>query len=36
MHGSVINVHANMNQTQSIPSHLSQDDATIGVFKMTS
>jgi hypothetical protein len=32
MHGSVINVLANVDQTQSILPHLSHDDATIGVF----
>ncbi len=32
MHGSVINVLANMKQIQLILSHLPHDDATIGVF----
>ncbi len=32
MHGSVINVLANVDQTQLILSHLSRDEATICVF----
>jgi hypothetical protein len=32
MHGSVINVLANLDQIQSILPHLSHDGATIGVF----
>jgi len=32
MHGNVINVPTNVNQTQSILPHLPHDDATIGVF----
>ncbi len=32
MHGSVINVPTNVDQTQSILPHLSHDGATIGVF----
>jgi hypothetical protein len=32
MHGSVINVLANVDHTQSILSHLPHDGATIGVF----
>jgi len=32
MHGDVINVLANMNETQSILQHLAHDDAIIGVF----
>jgi hypothetical protein len=31
MHGSVINVPTNVDQTQSILSHLPHDGATIGV-----
>ncbi len=32
MHGSVINVPTNVNQTQSILSHLPHDGTTICVF----
>jgi hypothetical protein len=32
MHDSVINILTNVNQTQSILSHLPHDGATIGVF----
>jgi hypothetical protein len=32
MHGSVINVLVNVNETQLILSRLPHDDATIGVF----
>jgi len=32
MHGSVINVLRNINEFQSMLSHLPHDDATIGVF----
>jgi len=32
MHGNVINVLANMNETQSILQRLPHDDAIIGVF----
>jgi hypothetical protein len=32
MHGNVINILANVDQTQSILPHLPHDGATIGVF----
>jgi len=32
MHGSIINVLTNMNETQTILPCLPHDDATIGVF----